>query len=170
MKTKISRIFFMAVALATLIVLVLPFTALAAGPTDSVTGIEISAGSINSTNPLVRVGTTFTGAAKGSLPGWWYAKVNYTPPNPGGGVTNTLQSGVWDLIGAKGSFSGIVDTTTPSTVIWNSAGTIAELNIHFTIQKSFSRAYPGLKSAKFTGTLSHLTFPPTIKGNWEFSN
>ncbi len=57
-----------------------------------------------------------------------------------------------------GSFSG-------GEVRWNSAGTLASVSANMVILGGTvdGKAVTG-GSGSFLGTLSHLTFPPTIKG------
>ena len=127
--------------------------------TDKVRGVEISAGQIVD---QTRVGATFVGRADGQLPGLLYASINYTPPRPGPNIVNTIVGGQWYLSGPWGVLYG---SFTGGEVRWNSAGTLASVNADMVILGGTvnGKAVSG-GSGSFVGTLSHLTFPPTIKG------
>jgi hypothetical protein len=127
--------------------------------TDEVRGVEISAGrAVDGT----RVGATFVGRASGQLPGLLYASVNYTPPRPGPDVVNTIVGGQWSLVGPWGLLYG---SFTGGEVQWNSEGTLASVNANMVILGGKVNGKPVTGGCgSFVGTLSHLTFPPTIKG------
>ena len=59
---------------------------------DTISGIEVFPGFVVG---QVRYGATFVGRATGELPGYIVASINYTPPNPGPGVTNNVVGGRW---------------------------------------------------------------------------
>jgi hypothetical protein len=120
---------------------------------------EISAGQVVGET---RVGATFVGRANGQLPGLLYASVNYTPPRPGPNVVNTITGGQWSLVGSWGVLYG---SFTGGEVLWNSAGTQASVNAEMVIVggRVNGKVVSG-GSGSFAGTLSHLTFPPTISG------
>jgi hypothetical protein len=134
-----------------------------ASATDTLNGLEIFPGvSIGQ----VRYGVTFAGRATGSLPGSWAASINYTPPNPGANVVNSIVGGTWSLEVVrhgvvKGSLFGNVVS---GTATWNSDGTVASLTATLTITGG-TRVFAGVTgSGTFDGTLSHLSFPPSISG------
>ena len=127
--------------------------------TDEVRGVEISAGQIVGET---RVGASFVGQASGGLPASMFASINYTPPRPGPGVTNTIVGGHWSLAGSWGVLFG---SFTGGTVQWNRRGTVASVNANMTITDGRVKGRDvsgGVGS--FAGTLSHRTFPPTIRG------
>jgi hypothetical protein len=148
--------------------------AILAGPasiisaTDTLSGIETSPGIIIGS---VRHGATFVGHAAGQLPGIWAVSINYTPPHPGPSVTNTIVGGSWALaVFSNGTFEGVVYGSVPDgTVTWNAAGTVASISADLTVLGG-TRAFVGATgTGTFTGTLSHLTFPPTIAGTLSLS-
>jgi hypothetical protein len=144
---------FAAMVLASLLVSLLAGGAALAATktyTDRVQGVEVSAGQIVGDT---RVGVTFVGHADGQFPGVMYASLNYTPPQPVAGEVNQIVGGTWSLTGPEGVLIG---TFTGGTVKWNADGTVAKVNAEMAIS--------GGGSGRFKGTLSHLTFPPTVEG------
>ena len=148
--------------------------ALLAGPastvaaTDTLSGIEISPGIIIGS---VRHGATFLGHAAGQLPGVWAVSINYTPPHPGPSVTNTIVGGSWALaVYSNGTFEGVVFGSVPDgTVTWNATGTVATISADLTVLGGTGALVGATGTGTFTGTLSHLTFPPTIAGTLSLS-
>jgi hypothetical protein len=91
-----------------------------------------------------------------------FASINYQPPRPGPDVTNTIVGGQWYLAGSGGELFG---SFTGGTVQWDSTGTVASVDADMaiaggTVNGKLVRGGSG----NFAGTLSHLTFPPTING------
>jgi hypothetical protein len=127
--------------------------------TDKVRGVEISAGQIID---QTRVGATFVGQADGQLPGLLHVSINYTPPRPGPSAVNTIVGGRWSLRGSWGSLYGYF---AGGEVRWNSAGTRASVDSDMMVLGGTvnGKAVSG-GGGSFVGTLSHLTFPPTIEG------
>jgi hypothetical protein len=165
LKKKRIVVAFTAMVLTSLLVsLLVGGTAMAATKTytDRVQGVEVSAGQIDeATN--TRVGVTFVGEANGPFPGVMYASLNYTPSRPvlDGGV-NTIVGGRWVLKGQKGVLYG---TFTGGTVSWNADGTVAEVDADLAIRGGSVKGEPVTGgTGTFEGTLSHLTFPPTVQG------
>ena len=127
--------------------------------TDRVQGAEVSAGQIAGDT---RVGVTFVGYADGKFPGAMYASLDYTPPQPGPGIENEIVGGTWFLTGPKGELFG---TFTGGTVVWNDDGTVASVDASMEISGVRVKGKPvSGGSGSFVGTLSHLTFPPTVEG------
>ena len=130
--------------------------------TDTVQGVEVSPGQVDEeTN--TRVGVTFVGHAEGPFPGVMYASLDYTPssPAPDGGV-NTIVGGTWSLKGPQGVVYG---TFTGGRVDWNENGTVATVVATMTISGGSGKGKQLTGgSGTFDGTLSHLTFPPTVAG------
>ena len=128
--------------------------------TDTVQGVEVSAGQIVGET---RVGVTFVGYADGRFPGAMYASLNYTPPQPVPGEVNQIGGGRWVLTGPKGVVYG---TFTGGTVSWNEDGTVATVDAEkMAISGGSVKGEPVTGgSGSFEGTLSHLTFPPTVEG------
>jgi hypothetical protein len=164
LKKKRIVVAFTAMVLASLLAsLLVGGAALAATKTftDRVQGVEVSAGQIDeATN--TRVGVIFVGKADGPFPGVMYASLNYTPSRPvlDGGV-NTIVGGRWVLTGPKGVLYG---TFTGGTVSWNTDGT-ATVAADMAISGGSVKGKPVTGgSGTFEGTLSHLTFPPTVQG------
>ncbi len=132
--------------------------------TDQIQGIEIFAGVVNGN---VRQGVTFVGRASGDLPGFFTVSVNYTPPHPGPGVTNTIVSGSWTLwVPGRGTLHGAV---TGGTVLWNSSGTIATVMASLAITGGTGTLLGASGSGQFSGQLSHLTSPPQISGTLQLT-
>src|SRR5215204_2853824 len=129
--------------------------------TDTVQGVEVSAGQVDEeTN--TRVGVTFVGEANGPFPGVMYASLNYTPSSPDLDDGNTIVGGTWVLKGPKGVLYG---TFTGGTVSWNADGTVAEVDADLAISGGSVKGEPVTGgTGNFLGTLSHLTFPPTVQG------
>ena len=152
LKKKRIVVTFAAMVLASLLASLLAGGAVMAATkpfTDTVQGVEVSAGQIVGDT---RVGVTFVGHADGQFPGVMYASLNYTPPQPVAGEVNQIVGGTWSLKGPKGVLFG---TFTGGTVTWNPDGT-ADVYAEMAIS--------GGGSGRFKGTLSHLTFPPTVEG------
>jgi hypothetical protein len=158
LKKKRIVVSFAAMVLASLLAsLLVGGAALAATKsfTDRVQGVEVSAGQIDGE---ARVGVTFVGYADGQFPGVMYASLNYTPSSPvlGG---NTIVDGTWSLKGPKGVVYG---TFTGGTVSWNPDGT-ATVNANMAISGGSGKGKQLTGgTGTFEGTLSHLTFPPTV--------
>jgi hypothetical protein len=126
-------------------------------------GIEISAGEIVGDT---RVGATFIGDVAGDLPGVLASSVNYVPPAPGPGVTNTIVGGQWALCGPWGtefgSFSG-------GTVQWNADETLADVVGQMRVLGGSVNGVPVSGGAgSFVGVLDHRPLvqglPPTVSG------
>src|SRR3712207_3758033 len=90
-------------------------------------GIEISEGVIVAGT---RYGATFVGELAGDLPGVLGASINYVPPSPGPGVTNTIVGGQWSLCGPWGALFG---SFTGGAVVWNADGTLADVTAHMSV-------------------------------------
>ena len=132
--------------------------------TDQIQGIEIFAGVVNGN---VRQGATFVGRASGDLPGFFTVSVNYTPPHPGPGVTNTIVSGSWTLwVAGRGTLNGAL---TGGMVLWNSSGTIATISASLAITGGAGTLLGASGSGQFSGQLSHLTTPPRINGTLQLT-
>ena len=131
---------------------------------DTVSGIEIFAGFAFGG---VRYGATFVGRATGDVPGYITAYINYTPPNPGPGVTNTVVGGRWTLsVYQGGEFQGrLSGAIAGGAATWNATGTLASIDLVLTVV-SGTGAYAGSTgTGSFHGFLSHLTFPPQWGGD-----
>jgi hypothetical protein len=127
--------------------------------TDTVQGVEVSAGQIDGN---IRRGVTFVGYADGRFPGAMYASLNYTPSSPNPRFGNTIVGGRWVLTGPKGVLFG---TFTGRKVKWNDDGTVATVKAQMAISGGSVKGEPVTGgSGSFEGTLSHLTFPPTVQG------
>ena len=128
--------------------------------TDAVQGVEVSAGHIDGN---IRRGVTFVGYADGRFPGAMYASLNYTPSSPNPLFGNTIVGGRWVLPGPKGVLFG---TFTGGKVKWNDDGTVATVKAQMAISGGGSvKGKPVTGgTGSFEGTLSHLTFPPTVQG------
>ena len=125
---------------------------------SSIQGVETSAGSVDGDT---RYGATFIGSSAGDVPGAFRAEIDYSPPNPGSGVTNTVVGGTWSVTGETGSVHGIFQG---GVAQWDEEGEYATISA---IMKVISRSgdFEGLpREARFNGTLSHIAFPPRITG------
>ena len=94
--------------------------------------------------------------------------IKYTPNSPGVGLTNTVVGGQWALLVYQnrqllGSLSG---TVTGGSAVWNTTGTTTTISVWIALKiLAGTGRYAGKSgTGSFTGTLSHLTFPPTITG------
>lgn len=129
-------------------------------------GFEISAGTISGGT---RIGTTFVGDAGGDLPGVLFASVNYTPPSPGGGVTNTIVAGEWAMCGSWGTLFG---SFTDGTVQWNANETLADVVANMSVLGgSVNGVAISSGGGTFSGVLDHTPLaqglPPTVGGALE---
>ena len=126
-------------------------------------GIEISAGEIIDGT---RVGATFIGDVAGDLPGVLSSSVNYVPPAPGPGVTNTIVGGQWALCGPWGTVFG---SFTGGTVQWNADETLADVAANMSVSGGSVNgiAVTG-GTGNFGGVLDHRPLvqglPPTVSG------
>jgi hypothetical protein len=155
---------FAAMVLASLLVSLLAGGAALAATksfTDRVQGVEVSAGQVDKeTN--TREGVTFVGHAAGQFPGVMYASLDYTPSSPGPGVVNTIVGGTWYLKGPQGVVYG---TFTGGTVTWDANGSVALVEATMAISGGSGKGKQLTGgTGTFVGTLSHLTFPPTVEG------
>lgn len=126
-------------------------------------GIEISAGQIVGDT---RMGATFIGDVAGDLPGVLASSVNYVPPAPGPGVTNTIVGGQWALCGAWGTVFG---SFTGGTVQWNADETLADVVSQMRVLGGSVNHMPVSGGAgSFVGVLDHRPLiqglPPTVSG------
>src|SRR5215212_2661736 len=126
-------------------------------------GIEISAGEIIDGT---RVGATFIGDVAGDLPGVLSSSVNYVPPAPGPGVTNTIVGGQWALCGPWGTVFG---SFTGGTVQWNADETLANVAANMSVLGGSVNGIPISGGAgSFGGVLDHRPLdqglPPTVSG------
>lgn len=130
---------------------------------DTVSGIEIFPGFVVGE---VRYGATFVGRATGDLPGYIAATINYTPPSPGPGVTNTVVGGRWTLSVYQGGelLGKLTGRITGGAATWNAAGTLADINLALAVVSGTGAYYGATGAGSFTGSLSHLTFPPRWGG------
>jgi hypothetical protein len=92
-----------------------------------------------------------------------YASLNYTPSSPAPpGEENQIVGGTWSLKGPQGVVYG---TFTGGTVAWNTAGTVADVDATMAISGGSGKGKQLTGgTGTFVGTLSHLTFPPTVEG------
>jgi hypothetical protein len=126
-------------------------------------GIEISAGEIIDGT---RVGATFIGDVTGDLPGVLSSSVNYVPPAPGPGVTNTIVGGQWALCGPWGTVFG---SFTGGTVQWNADETLANVAANMSV---LGGSVNGIAvtggTGNFGGVLDHRPLvqglPPAVNG------
>jgi hypothetical protein len=126
-------------------------------------GIEISAGQIVGD---ARMGATFIGDVAGDLPGVLASSVNYVPPAPGPGVTNTIVGGQWALCGPWGTVFG---SFTGGTVQWNADETLADVVGEMRVLGGSVNGIPVSGGAgSFVGVLDHRPLvqglPPTVSG------
>jgi hypothetical protein len=126
-------------------------------------GIETSAGEIVAGT---RVGATFIGDVAGGLTGVLSSSVDYVPPAPGPGVTNTIVGGRWALCGSWGTVFG---SFTWGTVQWNADETLADVTINMSILGGSVNGIPVSDGAgSFVGVLDHKPLiqglPPTVSG------
>jgi hypothetical protein len=132
--------------------------------TDTLQGIEVSPGIILGGT---RFGATFVGLASGQLPGTFVVSVNYQPPAPLPKMTNNFVGGSWQVAVYKGGrFQGtLYGDITDGSARWNDTGTMAVLSADLAILGG-TGAFAGSQGTGMfvNGTLSHLTFPPTIQG------
>ena len=162
LKKKRIVVAFVAMVLASLLASLLAGGAALAATktfTDGVQGVEVSAGQIDGN---IRRGVTFVGYADGRFPGAMYASLNYTPSSPNPLFGNTIVGGTWVLTGPKGVLFG---TFTGGKVKWNGDGTVATVKAQMAISGGSVKGKQLTGgSGTFVGTLSHLTFPPTVEG------
>ena len=117
-------------------------------------GRETSAGRVEDG---VRRGTSFRGTATGDVAGTFTASIEYMPPNPGAGVTNTVVGGIWSITSPDGGISGVFSS---GSAAWDDEGIMAEIN---TIMKVTGRSgiyVDAPREARFSGTLDHTGWPP----------
>ena len=136
-------------------------------PQDTIRGVEVSAGQKVG---IYRVGATFVATATGSVPGALTVSIKYTPNSPGVGVTNTVVGGQWALaIYQNRQLQGtLYGSVTGGSAVWNTTGTTtttAAATVNLRILGGTGRYVGKSGTGSFTGTLSHLTFPPTINGS-----
>jgi hypothetical protein len=127
-------------------------------------GIEISAGEIVGDT---RTGATFIGDVAGDLPGVLASSVNYVPPAPGLGVTNTIVGGQWALCGPWGTVFG---TFTGGTAQWKADENLADVVGENRVLGGCVNGIPVLGGAgSFVGVLDHRPLlqglPPAIDGS-----
>jgi hypothetical protein len=133
---------------------------------DTIQGVELAAGAKVG---IYRVGATFAATATGAVPGALAVTIKYTPNSPGVGVTNTVVGGQWTLaIYQNRQFLGsLFGTVSGGSAVWNSSGTtttVANVSITLKILGGTGKYAGKSGTGTFSGTLSHLTFPPTISG------
>ena len=130
---------------------------------DTVSGIELFPGFVVGE---VRYGAAFVARATGDLPGYITAYINYTPPNPGPGVTNTVVGGRWALsVYQGGEFKGkLAGTISGGAATWNATGTLATIKLDLAVVGGTGTYTGATGIGSFTGFLSHLTFPPQWGG------
>jgi hypothetical protein len=126
-------------------------------------GIEISAGQIVGDT---RMGATFIGDIVGDLPGVLASSVNYMPPAPGPGVTNTIVGGQWVLWGPWGTVFGYLSG---GMVQWNTDKTLAHVVGEMRVLGGSVNGIPVSGGAgSFVGVLDHRPLvqklPPTVSG------
>jgi hypothetical protein len=157
---------------ASLPALATPQVGVPASYTDNVArgrGFEISAGIISADT---RYGATFVGDVEGELPGVHFTSINYTPPSPGGGVTNLVVGGEWALCGSWGTLTG---SFTDGTVQWNADGTLADVATNMSVGGGSVNgvALTG-GSGTFSGVLDHTPLaqdlPPIVGGTLELQS
>jgi hypothetical protein len=111
-----------------LVLVVLPVATASAQTThvDQVRTAETSSGEIYP-DGSTRVGHSFGGTARGSLPGAVTFALDYQPGNGGPNVVHTLIGGTWNLSLRDGTllFGGI----TGGTISWDAAGARAVVSI-----------------------------------------
>jgi hypothetical protein len=136
--------------------------------TDPLQGVEVSPGLIIG---KTRFGATFVGIAGGQLPGTWAIAVNYTPPRPGANVTNTLVTGTWELtVYQNGRPLGrLFGKVANGKASWSPDGTVAALSANLTVTGGTGVFAGARGTGTFTGTLSHLFFPPRIGGTLQLA-
>ena len=121
---------------------------------SEISGGETSAGQIEEG---VRYGATFVGTATGDVAGTFNASIDYSPPNPGAGVTNTVVSGTWSVTSDSGGVSGVF---LGGTAVWDEAGEIAEIHVIMKVHGRSGEYDDAPREARFDGTLDHRGWPP----------
>jgi hypothetical protein len=131
--------------------------------TAPVQGVETSTGTVVGG---VRYGASFSGMVRGDPAGTLSASANYTPAFPGPGVANAIVGGNWSLAVYKdGRFRGMLfGPLAAGTVRWNMDATEATMDATLMISGGTGSYISAHGSAAFTGTLVHLTYPPTVAG------
>jgi hypothetical protein len=128
-----------AVLVASLLVLLVPVTAVAATKTYrfSISGTEVSATSTTG---------RFVGAASGSALGTWYAEVVHVPLSGGDGAQVAIQSG--------GSFGMALDQAEPAYVVSGqfSRGTITTISSGTNCKNQVYEVDGDLRNVSVTGT------------------
>jgi hypothetical protein len=122
--------------------------------TDRVAAVEVAAAPGSA---------TFVGVASGQLPGTFTASASYAPPTITGGETNTVAGGTWTLnVRGRGSLTGVIEPG--GTITWNADATLGTVDVELTILGGTGAFVGATGSGTFDGVLSHITFPPTLRG------
>ncbi len=126
--------------------------------TIDVEGLEIDAGD---TQGNTTYGLRFIGLATGDVAGAMEVELDYSPPNPGPNAVNQIVGGSWSISSEGGELSGDI---TAGSATWNGTVTTAAIEATFGITTATGQFGGYAGTGAFTGTLSHLTFPPRISG------
>ncbi len=135
-----------------------------AEPESGVLNIGIGGREIwpGTTSGDVTTGLSFIGVTTGDVAGSFQASMNYTPPNPGPNVVNTLLGGTWSISSDDGNLSG---TISGGMAIWDDTTSNAAVTGQFVVVDGTGRFEDASGTGEFTGVLSHLVFPPTLIGD-----
>jgi hypothetical protein len=121
---------------------------------SNIAGAETSAGSVEDG---VRYGTTFIGPATGDVAGTFVASINYSPPNPGPNVVNTVVGGTWSITSGAGSVSGVFSS---GTAVWDDKEEVATISVIMKVLGGSGIYDNAPREATFHGTLDHRGWPP----------
>ncbi len=130
----------------------------------SVQGVETSAGTVVGDT---RYGASFTAAVSGRVAGNLTASVNYRPAYPRPVFTHSVTGGSWSFAAYQhGQYRGtLYGSVGPGTLHWNVDVTQGDIQVDFVVVGG-TGAYLGARGhLRFSGSLLHTTFPPTVAGN-----
>ena len=128
-----------------------------------VEGIEVDFGD---TVGDTTFGLRFIGAATGDVEGAIEVSLDYSPPNPGPNVVNVIVGGSWSITSPVGAVGGEI---TGGSATWDEDVSEAAVEATFAISEATGEFSGYAGQGAFTGTLSHLSFPPRIGGTLVFT-
>src|ERR1044072_3568434 len=138
---------------------------------NTLKGIEVAPGVEDAEKGVIN-GASFLGKTSGLYPGSFFMSLNYTTESFGTLQTvqtrNIITIGTWSLPVYRSSqyLGALYGRVVDGTMVWNSANTVATVNIILSLDGGTQKFEKASRQAEFVGTLDRTTRgKPTLNGS-----